>query len=62
MTKKTLKQLRNERGLTQQQFADELGFARPTVARWELGTQQLKLSNKKLIALYFGVKEDDIIW
>lgn len=36
---KTLKKLRSERGLSQQELADLIHVTRPTVARWETGTR-----------------------
>lgn len=60
--KKTLKELRTLKGLTQQRVADDLHVLRTTYARWELGIQPIKPSNRKLIAMYFNVKEDEIEW
>ncbi len=37
MTPKDIKRLRERLGMTQEQFAERLGVARETVARWEIG-------------------------
>lgn len=47
-----IKELRLELGMTQQQFADEVGFKRNTVALWELGkgnpSERAKVAIKRL--------------
>lgn len=58
--KKTLKELRNEHGLTQQQLADELGVNVRTVQGWESGKRPISRNNKKFVALYFGIPEDEL--
>jgi DNA-binding transcriptional regulator YiaG len=37
MTPKQIKVLRTDRGLTQEQFARELGVSHMTISRWEKG-------------------------
>ena len=36
-----LKQLRNEKKLTQEQLAEKTGYARQTISRWEQGDQAI---------------------
>ena len=52
----TLKELRKEKGLTQQELANELGTSLRTIQHWE----NIGIANKmtqKLISLYFSVPE-----
>jgi transcriptional regulator with XRE-family HTH domain len=37
MKTRTLAQLRQDTGLSQQELADEIGVSQPTVSGWELG-------------------------
>ena len=45
-----IKKLRLELGMTQQEFADEIGFKRNTVALWEKGRAG-KLSDRAIFAV-----------
>lgn len=42
-----LKKLRIEKGLTQEQFAKELGYARSAISAWELGRNEHHLVMKQ---------------
>lgn len=55
-SKITLKDLRKNKGLTQQQLADELGTSARNVQYWE-NTGVTSSMTKKLISLYFKVPE-----
>lgn len=50
-----LKKLRNEKELTQEQFAEKLGVSRRTVSRWETGTNMPDLDLLMEIADYYQV-------
>lgn len=50
-----LKELRKEKGLTQQGLADELGITKRTYIYWEQGERQIKPDKAKKLADYFGV-------
>ena len=39
-----LKELRNEKGITQEQFAEQLGVSNRTVSRWETGSNMPDIS------------------
>lgn len=61
--KKTIKELRKEKGLTQQQLADELGVALRTIQGWEnhhQGRGTISPVKRKFVAKYFKVKQEDI--
>lgn len=50
-----LKQLRKEKGLTQQEVADEIGVTKRTYIYWENGENQIKANRADELADYFGV-------
>ncbi len=56
-----LKTLRRERGLTQEQLAEQLNVSGRTVSRWETGRNMPDISLLVLIAELFGVSIPEII-
>ena len=50
-----LKQLRKEKGLTQQKVADEIGVTKRTYIYWENEESQIKTTKASQLADYFGV-------
>lgn len=50
-----LKELRQEKGLTQQALADEMGVTKRTYIYWEKGDRQIKPEKAQQLADYFGV-------
>lgn len=50
-----LKELRKEKGLTQQGLADEIGITKRTYQRWENGESQIKPDKAQQLADFFGV-------
>jgi transcriptional regulator with XRE-family HTH domain len=62
-TRRSLRQLREHRFLTQRQLADALGTHVNTVSRWEQGENRLpRLPLFKQLCAFFGVGPDDIIF
>ena len=53
-----LKELRQEKDISQETLAKELGVGNGTISLWENGKREPKLSNLILIAEYFGVSID----
>lgn len=53
-----LKEIRREKNLTQQEFADRIGIKRGTVANYELGRNEPLDAVISLICKEFGVSED----
>lgn len=51
MTGQTLRLIRKRLGLTQVAFAEQIGVAPNTVARWERGEMGMKGTTEKLIKL-----------
>jgi transcriptional regulator with XRE-family HTH domain len=56
-----IKFLRKKKGLTQQQFADEIGIKRSLVGAYEEDRADPKYDLLKKIALYFDISVDDFI-
>ncbi len=56
-----LKQLRNDKGITQEQLAEILGVSGRTVSRWETGTNLPDLSILVEISEYYDVEIKEIL-
>ena len=56
-----LKQLRNEKGITQERLAEILGVSGRTVSRWETGTNLPDLSILVQISEYYDVEIKEIL-
>ena len=56
-----LKDLRKEKGITQEQLAEELGVSGRTISRWETGNNMPDISLLVEIAEYFDVSIPEII-
>lgn len=56
-----LKQLRNEKGITQEKLAEILGVSGRTVSRWETGTNLPDLSILVQISEYYHVEMKEIL-
>ena len=50
-----LKELRQEKNLTQQELANEIGVTKRTYIYWEKGERQIKTDKAKQLADFFGV-------
>ena len=61
MFAKRLKELRIDKGLTQQQLADALKVDRTTVMKWELGERETNFTMLLKIADYFDTSCDYLI-
>ena len=56
-----LKELRQEKGLSQRALARELKVSQAAIARWEAGLQIPTIEIAMVIAKYFGVSSDYLI-
>lgn len=56
-----LKELREDRGLSQRQLADTLGVASGTVARWEIGTRIPSMASLLALVNFFGCTIQDLV-
>lgn len=55
MNMNRLKELRKQKGLTQQELADEISVSKITILRWENEERQIKTEKVQQLADYFGV-------
>ena len=56
-----LKELRKERGITQEQLAETLGVSSRTVSRWETGSNLPDLDLLMILADYHGVELRELL-
>lgn len=56
----TIKQYREDMGMTQTQLADALGVAQNHISRWERGTVAPSVETLRKMAEIFGCRMDDI--
>ncbi len=56
-----LKELRNGKNITQEQFAEQLGVSNRTVSRWETGSNMPDISLLVEIAEYYDISIPEII-
>ena len=61
MFQERLYQLRKERGLSQEELANEVGVSRQAVQKWESGAAQPSLDKLTALARYFGVTLDWLV-
>lgn len=61
MFQERLYQLRKERGLSQEELANEVGVSRQAVQKWESGAAQPTLDKLTVLAQYFGVTLDWLV-
>lgn len=60
-TKDSIRKLREQNGMTQEQLADALGVTRPAVTQWESGWSLPKIGTLKQMAEIFGVNVGEVI-
>ncbi len=56
-----LKELRKEKGITQEQLAEMIGVTNRSVSRWETGTNLPDLDLLLIIAAYYEVELEEIL-
>lgn len=56
-----LKELRKNRGLTQEELAEELFVSRTAISKWESGRGYPSIDSLKEISSYFSVSIDDLL-
>ena len=57
----TIRELRQRRGITQEEFSEALRVSVQTVSRWENGVNAPDLSMLPQLAVYFGVTADYLL-
>lgn len=58
---KKLTELRNEKGLSQQELANKIEITQSSIARYELEKTEPKLSDIKKICQFFEISADEFI-
>ncbi|MBQ3220321.1 MAG: helix-turn-helix transcriptional regulator [Clostridia bacterium] len=58
---KKLKELRIERGLSQQKLGENLGFCNQTISFWESGSREPDLDTLVKISHYFEICLEDLL-
>ena len=59
--KDRLVKLRKEHGLTQETFAEKIGYTRTAVSAWEIGRNEPSNADTVKIADFFGVSTDYLL-
>ena len=60
-TKDVLKDLRNKKGLSQEELADKLFVTRQAVSRWENGNTVPNADTMKLLSKFFDVSINTLL-
>lgn len=58
---KNLKELRIEKGLSQQKLGEILGFCNQTISFWESGSREPDLDTLLKISYFFDVKIEELL-
>ena len=56
-----IKQIREQHGLTQKEFAEAVGVSAATVSTWEIGTRQPRMGVIEKISRLYDIRKSDII-
>ncbi len=56
-----LMRLRKQKGLSQEEFANEIDVSRQTVSKWELGSSTPEMEKLIQMSNFFGVSVDDLL-
>ena len=56
-----IRELRKQRGITQEEFAKRIGLTRASVVNIEKGRQILTMKNLYLICTFFQIKSSELI-
>ncbi len=59
--KHRLVQLRKELGLTQEEFAEKIGYTRTAISAWEIGRNEPSNADTIKIANFFNVSTDFLL-
>ena len=61
MLNKTIRTLRKQRNISQEQLANFLSLPRYTIANWEQGRTEPNIEQIKLICIYFNISADELL-
>lgn len=60
-TGKLIAKLRKDKGLTQQQLADQMNLSNKTISKWESGAGSPDISNLPVLADVLGITVDELL-
>ena len=61
LERKTIREWRNARYLTQSELGEKIGVSYFTISNWELGVKQPRVRNLRALAEALGIHPDQII-
>ena len=59
--RKTIREWRNARYLTQGELGDKIGVSYFTISNWELGVKQPRVKNLRALAEALGIRPEQIL-
>lgn len=57
----TLKEWRNQKGISQTELAEAIGRTQVTISHWETGTSDLKFKDMQKLRTALGLEPTDVI-
>ncbi|MCL2171258.1 MAG: helix-turn-helix transcriptional regulator [Defluviitaleaceae bacterium] len=57
----TFKEIRKQKGLTQEDISTEIGIGRSTISKWEIGTNKPTIDKLSQLAALLGITEGEVI-
>ena len=61
MIGEVIKNLRKERGISQETLASNIGLPRYTISDWEQGRVEPNLYHLRLLSVYFNISADELL-
>ena len=61
LPRKTLREWRTGKYLTQEELAEQVGVTFYTISNWELGIKQPRFKNLRALATALGIQPDQIV-
>lgn len=61
LERKTIREWRNARYLTQSELGEKIGVSYFTISNWELGVKQPRVKNLRALAQVLGIRPEQIV-